>query len=100
MNASRVLLLCLMVSTACMPASGMSPASTVIANPDPQLSGPGPSSPFVARPTPERPASEVATSPAMTSSKKKTLLLVGIGVAVAVLVIVLVSGGNGYSSTY
>jgi hypothetical protein len=71
----------------------MSPAQTVIANPDPQLSGPSGSSPFVTRPAPERSASKLAPSPA-TSSGKKTLLIVVAAVAVAVLVIVLASGGS------
>lgn len=100
MKACRTLLLCLMASAACLPASGMSPAQTVVANPDPQLTGPGLSSPFVARETPARSTSELAPSPAMSSGKKKTVLIVVAAVAVAVLVIVLASGGNSTGGGY
>jgi hypothetical protein len=94
-KASRFLLLCLM-ATACIPASGVSPAPIAIQNPDPQLAGPTPSSPFVVRETAERSASATAPMPAMTQ-KTKTWLLIGAGVLAAVLVIVLVSGGgSGY----
>lgn len=94
MKASRILLLFVM-STSCVPASGMSPAQSVTANPAPQLGSPGPSSPFVAR---GASASATAPMPAM-SKKSKTWLLIGAGAVAAVVLIVLLSGGNGYSPT-
>ena len=99
MKASRFLLLCLMAS-ACLPGSGASPAQTVIANPDPQLAGPGPASPFVVHETPVHAASDAATSAAAASGKKKVWPWVVAGVAAVVLVIVLVSGGSGVGGGY
>lgn len=93
MKASRFLLLCLVASTACIPASGMSPSQTVIANPDPQLAGASPATPFVTRQT-ERSASELAASPAMRRASKKTWLYVAGGAAALIVVILLVSGGG------
>jgi hypothetical protein len=95
-KASRILLYCLMTSSACLPASGMSPSQTVVANPDPQLSG---ASPLAVRETRASSASQPAPTPAM-SSKKKTVLLVVAGLAVVVLAVVLLSGGNGYGGGY
>jgi hypothetical protein len=97
-KASRFLLLCLM-ATACIPASGVSPAQTAIQNPDPQLTGPSPLSPYVVREATARSASATAPMPAM-SKKTKTWLLIGAGVLAAVLLIVLVSGGSSYGGGY
>lgn len=99
MKASRFLL-CLMASTACIPASGMSPAQTAIQNPDPVLAGPSPSSPFVTRQAPERSASATAPSPAMKRASKKTWLYVAAGAAALIVVILLVSGGGSNGSGY
>lgn len=93
MKATRFLLLLAMASTACLPGSGISPAQTVVANPDPQLGGAGLGAPAV-RPMPARSASEAAASPASSGNSKKTLLIVAGVVVVAALVIVLASSGG------
>jgi hypothetical protein len=82
----RVLMLALMVAS-CLPASGATPAQTMIAAPAPRLMESGPASPFVAR-------EGTRPSPKRASGKTRTVLLVAMGVLGAVIVVMLLSSGE------